>query len=124
MQWLTAQLTELSAYCGARNMDVAQLRMLAMTLATEYPWLKITEYLVFFHRFKAGRYGKFYGSVDPLTITTAMREFIRERNEAWFYREQEEREERERKAAETSPPITWEEYCRRHGKTGKNPLTT
>lgn len=121
-QWLTSQLAELSTYSGARNMDVAQLRMLATTVAAEYPWLKVTEFMLFFHRFKAGNYSKFYGAVDPLAITTALKEFVRERGEAWFRRQQTEREERERKEREANPPITWEEYCRRHGINKRNPL--
>ena len=124
MRWLTAQLSELSAFTGARNMDVGQLRMLALTLATEYPWLKYSEYMLFFHRFKAGKYGRFYGAVDPLVITTAMQDFVRERSDAWFRREQEEQERRRREEAKANPPMSWEEYCLRNGiKDKPNPLS-
>jgi hypothetical protein len=78
--------------------------------------------MLFFHRFKAGNYSKFYGQVDPLAITTALKEFVRERGDAWFKRQQTEREERERKEREANPPISWEEYCRRHGINKRNPL--
>ena len=124
MQWLTAQLAELSSFSGSKNMDVRQLRMTAITLATEYPWMKWSEYMLFFYRFKAGRYGKFYGAVDPLVITTAMQDFARERNEAWFRHEQEEREERKRREAEANPPMSYEEYSKRNGVKKRNPLET
>ena len=67
--------------------------------------------MLFFHRFKTGRYGRFYGTVDPLIITTSLREFIKERN---VEIERHEQEERERKAAEhRKRAIPYTEYLRR-----------
>ena len=78
--WLTFQVAELSEYCGARDkIQPAQLRQLASLLASEYYWLKVTEFELFFRRFKLGRYGSFYGTVDPLLITEHLRTFLRER---------------------------------------------
>lgn len=45
--------------------------------------------MLFFYRFKQGKYGRFYGVVDPLVIMTALQEFLRERNEAIFDHEAE-----------------------------------
>lgn len=64
--------------------------------------------MLFFNRFKEGRYGRFYGTVDPLIITTALRDFIREREGAHRKRESEEYQKRvdeHRKHA-----ITYEQY--------------
>ena len=47
---------------------------------------------LFFFQFKAGRYGKFYGNVDPMTITSALREFADERNVIYIKHEQELRD--------------------------------
>lgn len=79
-QWLYPQITDLSVFTGAKNLDKEQVRSLASVIAAEYRYLKVTELLLFFHRFKAGHYGRFYGSVDPMVITCALRDFIKERN--------------------------------------------
>jgi hypothetical protein len=78
--------------------------------------------MLFFHRFKAGHYGRFYGSVDPLVITTALRDFCKERAEAWVKRVQQEREQREKENAGNA--ISWEEYSlRTYGEVRPHPLT-
>lgn len=120
--WLIPQLYNLSEYCGVKEkLEGAPLKETAFVIATEFYYLKISEIMLFFHRFKTGRYGRFYGNVDPLVITTSLRDFIVERNNAYMKKEQEEywrKQEESRKNA-----ITWEEYCKRKGIEGKpNPL--
>lgn len=68
--------------------------------------------MLFFHRFKSGRYGRFYGSVDPLVITTSLREFIKERNEAIDKHEQEERQAKRAADANRENTITYEEFLK------------
>lgn len=111
-QWLVAQLTNLSEFSGARDVTAMQLEELARIVAQEYHWLKITELLLFFYRFKTGSYGRFYGSVDPLVITTALREFVRDRNTAYSRHEQEERERMEEEERKAHPPVSREEWLR------------
>lgn len=79
-QWLYPQITDLSVFTGAKNLGKEQVRSLASVIAAEYRYLKVTELLLFFHRFKSGHYERFYGSVDPMVITCALRDFIKERN--------------------------------------------
>lgn len=80
--WLFAQLGYLNEMVGPeRAMSEVQIYDLANTLYNEYNLFKFTEYMLFFHRLKAGYYGKFYGSVDPLQIAVAFREFAKGRNE-------------------------------------------
>lgn len=43
------------------------------------PELKVSELLLFFHWLKCGRYGRFYGMVDALFITSALLAFMDER---------------------------------------------
>lgn len=122
LMWLIPQLYNLSEYCGVKDkLEGTPLEETAFVIATEYYYLKISEIMLFFHRFKTGRYGRFYGNVDPLVITTSLREFVNERNTAYIKKEQEEhwrKQEESRKNA-----ITWEEYCKRNGCEGKpNPL--
>lgn len=37
--------------------------------------------MLFFWWFKAGRYGRFYGAVDAMVITTALRQFLKDRRD-------------------------------------------
>lgn len=78
--WICLQIEDVNHFAGARvKMTVARQRALAATLLAEYPSLKASELLLFFHRFKCGRYERFYGTVDALTITSSLRTFVAER---------------------------------------------
>lgn len=119
--WLLPQLYDLCEYTGAKKMDAQQATMLAEVIAQEYGFLKVSELLMFFFRFKAGAYGRFYGAVDPLVITSALKEFMRERE--WAYQQHEaELQEQERKEQDKIPRSTWEEYAAKRGITSPNPL--
>ena len=112
--WLVPQLYNLSEYCGVKDkLEGAPLEETAFVIATEYYYLKISEIMLFFHRFKTGRYGRFYGCVDPLVITTSLREFVKERNAEYIKVEQEERMRLSEMSAKNA--ITWEEYCKLNG---------
>lgn len=94
--WLLPQLYNLSEYCGCRDkLQGKPLEMCANVIATEFYYLSVTELMLFFHRFKSGRYGRFYGSVDPLVITTSLRDFIKERAIAYDKHEQKIRKQQE-----------------------------
>lgn len=122
--WLVPQLYNLSEYCGCKDkLQGKPLEECASVIASEFYYLKVSELMLFFHRFKSGRYGRFYGSVDPLVITTSLRSFITERNNAIA---EQERIEREQKAEEDRKnAITYEEYVARYGQPKcfkRNPL--
>lgn len=108
-EWLIPHLVNLSQHSGARNLSQQQIGDLASLLATEYRHLKVTEVLLFFYRFKNGFYGRFYGSVDPMVITCAFREFMKERNAMLekFYQEQEDEREKENSKI---PTMSYEEW--------------
>ena len=108
--WLIPQLYNLSEYCGCKDkLEGNPLKECASVIATEFHFLSVSELMLFFHRFKSGRYGRFYGSIDPLVITTSIRTFLSERMAAY---DEHERLERERKERETKK-CTWEEYSMR-----------
>lgn len=121
--WLIPQLYDLSEYCGCRDkLQGRPLEECASVIATEFFYLKVSELMLFFHRFKSGRYGRFYGSVDPLLITTSLRTFLSERGNALFERENQiriaENEESRKKS------VTWEEYCmEKYGEVKPHPFT-
>ena len=100
--WMLPQLHDLNEYCGCKEkLDEQQLRQLARIIITEFPYLKVSEIMFFLHRFKSGRYGRFYGAIDPLVIVTALRhDFMSERAAAI-----DEREQAQHRAE-------WEAHCR------------
>ena len=109
--WLIPQLYDLSEYCGCKDkLQGKPLEQCASVIAGEFFYLKVSELMLFFHRFKTGRYGRFYGAVDPLVITTSLRDFIRERNDAYAIHEQEERKAREEEERKGKVLMSYEEY--------------
>lgn len=121
--WLVPQLLNLSEFCGCKGkLSKDQLEECAFTIATEFYFLKVSELMLFFHKFKSGKYGKFYGSVDPMVITTSLRTFIGERNQRIQDKQNEEAALKREEDAKHS--ITWEEYCRRTNQMHRinNPL--
>ena len=115
--WLIPQLINLSEYCGCKDKLTGKpLEECAHIIAMEYGYLKISELMLFFYWFKTGRYGKFYGAVDPLVITSSLREFMKDRTREIDRYEQEQREKADEEARRNK--ITWEEYCEKTGKVG------
>ena len=120
--WIIPQLYNLTIFCNCKDkMTPGQYEELAYIIASEFFFLKISELMLFFHRFKAGRYGRFYGSVDPMVITSALHEFVRERANAL---EQHERDDALAQIeAGRQNAISWEEYCKKNNIDDKqNPL--
>ncbi|MBQ8969224.1 MAG: hypothetical protein IJ064_05790 [Bacteroidaceae bacterium] len=122
--WLVPQLYNLSEYCGCKDkLEGNPLKECATVIAAEFSYLSVTELMLFFFRFKSGKYGRFYGSIDPLVITTSLREFLKERSIAIDRHEQEERE-RLREEEARKPKLTWEEYClQEYGEVRPHPLS-
>ncbi len=83
--WLIAQIIDLALFCGIREKpDMAQVEAIARTIIVNYGYLKLTELMVFFQRFKAGRQGTFYGSFDGITLNKALNDFLKYRREKLF----------------------------------------
>lgn len=120
--WLMAHLYDLSEYCGCKDkLEGKALQQCASVIASEFSYLKISELMLFFHRFKSGRYGRFYGSVDPLVITTSIRDFIRER--AVEYERRNIEEERRKEDERRKEAVSWEDYCMMtYGEIRPHPL--
>lgn len=117
--WLVPQLVSLSEYCGCKDkLTDMQLRELAMIIATKYGYLKVTELMLFFYWLKSGIYGRFYGVIDPMVITTSLLSFIAVRSEIKTRKEQEEYERRMEESAKRA--ITHEEYLKRKEQNESN----
>lgn len=97
--WLEIQLNDLSLFAGCKEkLSVEQINEMAKMIIEEYPNYNLTEFMLFFQRFKKCRYGRFYGAVDPMIIFQALEDFSRER--AQVFRERDEKEEKARRAEE------------------------
>ena len=123
IKWLTIQLMSLNDYAGVQNgMTDSQLSELSALLLEEYYYLNLAEFMQFFARFKLGRYGQFYGTVDPLKITSAMQTYIKERTASIDVKERElERERKERLHKQwTQESITYEQWKTSQNKSTKN----
>lgn len=121
--WLLPQLYNLSEYSGCKEkMSTRQAEDCAFAIADEFYGLSVTELMLFFKRFKAGRYGKFYGSVDPLTITTALREKFLPERAAAIDKHEEEMRKRQREE-DRNEALSWEQYCMRtYGEIRPHPM--
>lgn len=108
--WLVAQIADLALFTGAKNLDKYQQLQTARLISSQYYFLKITELLVFFQWMKGGKYGRFYGSVDPMQITATLRDFICDRNDLLYQYEEEERKRKQEDYDREHPPISREEW--------------
>jgi len=75
-------------------MTIEQMEQTASAIISEYSFLKVSELHLFLHRFKAGRYGTFYGCIDPLQITYALAQFVEQRRNEITKIQQKQNEER------------------------------
>ncbi len=114
--WLIPQLANLSEYTGIKEkLTKSQIKDCAFVIRSNYGYLKISEFMLFCHRFKAGMYGDFYGVVSPLTITTALRQFLNDRAVVIDHHEQEKRESELKEQKKGA--VSYEEYCHMRGIT-------
>lgn len=110
--WLMAQLRSLSEFCGAKEkMESNVAERTASIIYAHYYYLKASELMLFFYKFSTGRYGKFYGTTDPLVILNALQSFVNnERNPA--IERQENAERMKRLESEMKQAISYDEYIR------------
>ena len=112
--WLLPQILDLVAFSNSKGtLSGEQAEFLAEAIANEYYYLKASELMLFFYRFKCGTYGKFYGNVDPMMIMQGLKQFMKERA---VEIERHENEKMSKERDETAKnAITPREYCRNHG---------
>lgn len=115
--WVIVQLWDLAEFCGCKTkMTERQMDELAQIICAEYGYMKLTELMDFFRRFKTGEYGKFYGAVDPMVITCALQEFRRDRAQIIDRFRRDDEEERKRNDPEYIEFVRkqrrWEKICK------------
>lgn len=90
LEWLKIQFGSLNDFAEVTTkIAKEQLSELAEIFLSEYYYINAAEICFFIARFKTGKYGRFYGAIDPMKITSAMLEYVSER------RKDIERHERE-----------------------------
>ena len=67
--WMMAHLEDLNEYAGVKNkIATNHIKELASMIIVKSSFLKASEILLFFHKLKAGDFGGFFGTVDPLKV--------------------------------------------------------
>lgn len=76
--WLDIQLADLVRFCGVKGKEefTRIIDPVIQVISDNFGYLKLSELMLFFQQFKAGQYGRFYGSVDPMVITEALQQFL------------------------------------------------
>lgn len=111
--WLEIQIRDLSKYSGCKDkLTNAQVTETATHILAAWPQLKLTEFMLFFHYMKSGRYGHFYGAVDGMRITEALDDFITTRavEIAAIEEEDTRRRRTEEEARRREKAISFEEW--------------
>lgn len=112
--WLVVQLQDLSEFSGVKDkISRRQLDQLSQIIRDKYYYLKVSELALFFYEFKAGAYGSFYGSVDPIRITESLNMFMAHRSSMIdrYDREEAARKDREyQQKIKDGKTISWEEW--------------
>lgn len=94
---------------------------IARIIISGYGDFKLTEFMVFFQRFKQGLYGTFYGVFDPMVITRSLREFRADREKLLrLYEDKKRQEEKERewdlREKEKATPVQIQEIIDKYSK--------
>ena len=74
--WLSVQIKDLCEFTGVKKMSPDIMNQTAGTIIAQWPSLKLTELMVFFHLFKAGQYERFFGVADPIVLTSSLKSFV------------------------------------------------
>ena len=116
ISWLSIQIYDLVKFCSFEDkIDINQVNDVAVILFTDAPFLKLTEWMMFFYRFKRGEYGEFFGRFDGVKVGVALKEFKSWRRSELDRYSNEERRERE-KAEEKAHSERVAEFKRNLGR--------
>lgn len=119
LEWLKIQFGTLNDFAEvSTKIAKAQLEELAAIFLSEYYYINAAEICFFIARFKSGKYGRFYGAIDPMKITSAMLEYISERRKGIDRHEREQYRLQRQKEVEVrwNDRISYAEYLERERK--------
>lgn len=124
--WIYLQVLALYGSSGNKDKGIADgIRLFAQSFAQEVRTFKISELMLFFARYKAGKYDNSYSSFDAKRIGNAFfTEFVKERNRELdrINREKTQTEIEERRF---TPPagyssLSWYLELKRRAESGDN----
>lgn len=111
IEWLVIQLDSLNNFTEVKTkMSNAQIYELARLIIAQYWYLNAAEIQYFIGLFKLGHYGRFYGAIDPMKITSALVDYVMERNNDMDRYEREQMMRERAKRESESGGITYAEY--------------
>lgn len=120
--WLEIQIQNLSEFAGCKDkMGVEAITETARQVMFNYKYLKVTELMVFMTLMKGGRFGVFYGSVDPMAILASLRKFVDVIRVSWLD-SIEAKKRREEAVSARNNAITWKQWqeMKKKGEDGGN----
>ena len=111
--WVQKQLFALSEMCGTKGrMTQEQAHFCAGQLIAGFGYLKVTDVLLYFSSLIAGRYGYFYGQVDPQHVMAWMDLYLKDRA-AIFNRHEmrlKAQQQQQEDARHSAKCVSYEEY--------------
>ena len=123
LEWLKIQFGTLNDFAEvSTKIAKTQLEELAAIFLSEYYYINAAEICFFIARFKSGQYGRFYGAIDPMKITSAMLEYTSERRRGIERHEREQyRIQRQKEIEERgNNSISYAEYLEQEKKLVEN----
>lgn len=109
--WLVPQLKSLGEMSGAKQkLTTRQYRTLATQIAARHKDIKVSELLLLFAAIKSGRYGKFYGAVDPMQIGQAIDSYIKSEDRLYSILRERTKRDLQRRDIEARQAITREQW--------------
>lgn len=112
--FIATQLHAVQMFCGIKEKkSVAELISVGETITSVFYYLKVSEFCLFCLWLKCGKYGRFYGVIDPLIITNSLQQFAKDRFDHIDKYEKEVQRQQllEQKPSKTA--ITYEEFLKR-----------
>lgn len=113
--WVAVMLYFISEFAGAKDkVNAMQVEYTATTIDKQFGFLSIGEFAHFINLLLSGRWGKFYGAIDPVFIMESLHKYCGEIRVEELRALEEQREERERREHEKAV-ITAAQFCHNVG---------
>lgn len=124
VSWVKIQLLALSRFANvSEGLTEENVNILAHLILGNYDYLRLSEFMYFIGRVMMGKYGYFYGAVDPMRIMSFLNQFLSERladiSQLEKVKEKEARQQRFEEMRREA--VSWEEYKRKRPTAAQDP---
>lgn len=111
--FIACHLNIVQNFCGIqKKLTRDELFDIGNVIYAGFYYLKVSELCLFFFWLKTGKYGKFYGCIDPIVITNGLQQFAKERIEYLTQYENRKRVEESCRLQKRTTAITYKEYLK------------